>query len=82
MQWNSELLQNELSCAFKPKRRLKIVLDGLVLDLVPKTEPIMIAPMNRAVNKQIGMINLFLKYQCLVNVTKITIKYTVRTRCS
>jgi hypothetical protein len=54
----------------------------LILDLVPKTEPRMVARMNIVDNTQIGMINLFLRYQGLVNVTKITIKYTVRTRCS
>jgi hypothetical protein len=63
MQWSSQLLQNELSCAVKLKRRLKIVLGTLVLDLVPKTEPRMIAAMNRVANKQIGMVNLFLRYQ-------------------
>ncbi len=56
-------MQNEVSYAFKLKRRLKIVLGTLVLDLVPKTEPRMIAAMNRVANKQIGMVNLFLLYQ-------------------
>ncbi len=72
-------MQNEVSYAFKLKRRLKIVLGTLVLDLVPKTEPRMIAAMSRAVNKQIGIVNLFLRYQSrLVNVTKIVTKNTVR----
>jgi hypothetical protein len=61
--WSSQFLQINLSSTFELKERLKIVLVTLVLDLVPKTEPRMIAPMNRAVNKQIGIINLFLQYQ-------------------
>ncbi len=63
VQWSSQLLSNELSLAFELIRISKIVPDGLMLDLVPKTEPRMIAPINRTVNKQIGMANLFLRYQ-------------------
>ncbi len=40
---------------------LKIVLVvGLMLDLAPKTEPRMIATIDRITNEQIGMANLFL----------------------
>jgi hypothetical protein len=48
---------------FELKRISKIILFELILVLVPKTEPRMIAPMNRIVNAQIGMANLFFRYQ-------------------
>jgi hypothetical protein len=42
-----------------------------MLVLVPKTEPRMIAATSKILNKQIGMANLFLRYQGrLVNVMK------------
>ena len=44
-------------------RALKSVPVDLLPNLVPKTEPTMLATMSRVVNKQIGMINLFLRYQ-------------------
>jgi hypothetical protein len=57
----------------------EIVPVGLILDLVPKTEPRMIAPMIRVVNKHIGMTTLFLPYQGrLVNIMENPIKDTVR----
>jgi len=65
----------------KLKTRLKILPDTLVLDLVPKTEPIMIAPMHRIANRHIGIVYLFLRYQGrLVNATKIATKNTIRKR--
>ncbi len=49
----------------------KILPEELMLVLVPKTEPRMIAATSKILNKQIGMANLFLRYQGrLVNVMK------------
>jgi hypothetical protein len=63
----------------KLKRIAKTIPDGLMLVLVPKIEPRTIAPMNRVVNKPIGMANVFLRYQIrLVNEMKSFIKNTVR----
>jgi hypothetical protein len=77
----SQHLKNELSPTFELKRISKIVPVELLLKLVPKTEPRMIAPMKRVVNKQIGMMNLFLRYQRrLVNIMKSLIKNTVKKR--
>jgi hypothetical protein len=54
---------------------------GLILVLVPKTEPRMTAAMIRIVDKQIGMVNLFLRYQeRLGNVMNVSIKNTIRKR--
>jgi hypothetical protein len=51
----------------------------LILVLVPKTEPRMTAAMTRIVDKQIGMVNLFLRYQeRLGNGMKVFIKNTIR----
>jgi hypothetical protein len=50
-----------------------------MLVLVPKTEPRMTAAMTRIVDKQIGMMNLFLRYQGrLEDVMKVSIKNTIR----
>jgi hypothetical protein len=52
-----------------------------MLDLVPKIEPRMIAATDRKVAKQIGMANLFLRYQeRLLNMMKSLIKNTGRKR--
>jgi hypothetical protein len=57
----------------------EIVPVGLILDLVPKTEPRMIAPMIRVASKHIGITNLFLPYQGrLANIMENPIKDTVR----
>jgi hypothetical protein len=54
---------------------------GLMLVLVPKTELRMIAAMIRIVEKQIGIVNLFLRYQGrLGNVMNVSIKNTIRKR--
>ncbi len=74
-------MKNELSPILELKIISKIVPVELLLDLVPKTEPRMIAPMKRVVNKQIGMMNLFLRYQGrLVNIMKSLIKSTAKER--
>jgi hypothetical protein len=58
------------------------IVPAAFLDLVPKIEPIMITAITRVVNKQIGMMNLFVRYQGrLVNVMKNVIKNTIRKRC-
>jgi hypothetical protein len=50
-----------------------------MLVLVPKTEPRMIAAISKILNKQIGMANLFLRYQGrLVNVMKILHKKKIK----
>jgi hypothetical protein len=85
MEWRTEsTLQNELLPTFGVKEIPKILPVGLVLllVLVPKTEPRMTAAKTRIVDKQIGMMNLFLRYQGrLGNVTKVSIKITIRKRC-
>jgi hypothetical protein len=51
------------------------IVPAAFLDLVPKIEPIMITAITRIVNKQIGMMNLFVRYQGrLVNIIKSAIK--------
>jgi hypothetical protein len=53
----------------------------LILVLVPKTELRMTAAMARTVDKPIGMMNLFLRYQGrLGNVMNVSIKNTIRKR--
>ncbi len=65
--------------ALELRRVSKLVPVELLLDLVPKTAPRMIPTIIRAVNKQIGMTNFFLRYQGrLVNVMQNLIKNTVR----
>jgi hypothetical protein len=81
VQWSCLVLQNELLLAFELKRILKIVPVGLMLDLVPKTDPRIIAAIDRIVIPQIGMANLFLRYHGrLLNAMKSLIKNTVRKR--
>jgi hypothetical protein len=54
---------------------------GLALVLVPNTGPRMIAAMARIINMQIGMVNLFLRYQGrLENVMKVSLQNTTRKR--
>jgi hypothetical protein len=51
----------------------------LIARCVPKTEPRMIATIDRIVNKQIGIANLFLRYHPpLINVMESFINNTVR----
>ncbi len=52
-------LESDLSLTFELKIILKSVPVEWMLDLVPRIAPIMIAPMNRIVNMQIGMMNPF-----------------------
>jgi hypothetical protein len=55
-------LKNEMLPTFELKIISKIV-PAELLDLVPKTEPSVIAVMERIANKHIGIMNLFLRYQ-------------------
>ncbi len=72
-------MKNELLPTFELKIRSKIVLAELLFNLVPKTEPRMIAPTTRIANKQVGMTNLFFRYQGLiVNTINSSIKNTFR----
>jgi len=61
------------------RRIYQIVPVGLMLDLVPKIDPRIIAAIERIIAKQIGMANFFLRYHgSLLNAMKSVIKNTVR----
>jgi hypothetical protein len=71
----SPLLENKLLFAFELKRTPKVIPSGVMLDRVPKIQPIRIAAIPRIINKPSGIINLFLRYQGhLGNIMKFFIK--------
>jgi hypothetical protein len=75
------VLQNQLLSASKVRKIPKLLPAGVILVFVPKIEPRMTAAMTRIVDKQIGMVNLFLRYQGrLGNVMNVSIKNTIRKR--
>jgi hypothetical protein len=79
---DDQVLQHELSLAFEFKgvsNSIPFLVVVVPADLVPKTEPRMIAAMTAAINEPIGMMNLFLRYQGrLENVMKSPVKNALR----